>query len=97
MSESTDYWLISRDSYSSLALFRRALAQLVPIIEPFFNFALKAPFTGPIKTPPHDPVREIVLPGKALLGRVVVDIAFPIAEVAHQPCRRVQDVPGRHQ
>src|SRR6516165_8234528 len=97
MTDETDYPLIWRGSYSRLALVCRAMAQLVPIVEPLPDLALKAAFAGAVETAPRDAVREIVLAGEPLLGGVVVDIAFAIAEVAHQPGRRVQDVHRRHQ
>src|SRR6516225_8855309 len=97
MTDETDYPLIWRGSYSRPALVCRAMAQLVPIVEPLPDLALKAAFAGPVENAPRDAVREIVLAGEPLLGGVVVDIAFAIAEVAHQPGRRVQDVHRRHQ
>src|SRR5207248_11090878 len=76
---------------------RRALAQLVPIIEALFDLALEAALARPIEAAAGDPVRKIVLAGEAFLGGVVVDRALAVAEIAHQPRRRVEDVHRRHQ
>ena len=74
-----------------------ALAQLVPVFEPLLDLALEAALGRAVEFAARHAVREIVLPGKAFLGRVVVDIAAAVAEIAHQPGRRVQDVHRRHQ
>src|SRR5437660_12212221 len=61
---------------------RRALPQLVPIIEPLLDLAFEAALARPVEIATRDAVRKIVLAGKTFFGRVIVDIAMPIAELA---------------
>src|SRR5205085_1171259 len=79
---------VSTPLISRLVPWGGALPELVPIIEPLLDLALEAALAGPVEIAARHPVREIVLAGKAFPSRVVVDIAAPVAEVAHQPGRR---------
>src|SRR5579883_2215868 len=71
--------------------------QLGPILQALLDLALEAAIDGTIEDLPRQIVRKIVLPRKAL-GRVgIIDIALAIAEIAHEPCRRVDAVHRRHE
>ncbi len=67
------------------------VAQLRPIVQPLADLALVAVTFGIVEFRPRHAVGEVVLPGKAVRVVGIVDIAFAIADVLHQPGRRVAD------
>src|SRR5215469_14982992 len=72
-------------------------AELFPIIEPLLDLALEAALERLVKALPRQADGEIVESREAVLRVGIVDIAFAVAEIAHQLRRRVERVLGRHQ
>src|SRR5438105_4115186 len=80
-----------------LVLRLLALAQLGPVVEPLPDLALEAAIDRGIEGLARHAVGEIVLSREAFLAGVVVLVTLAVAEILHQPRRRVEDVLGRHQ
>src|SRR5688572_32678806 len=80
------------------SLLRLALlllcAQAVPVLDALQDLALEAPFDRLVEALTGHSVREIILPGEALGGDVIVVISLAVAEILHQPRRGVEDVLG---
>src|SRR6185369_17152839 len=72
-------------------------AEAIPVFDALQDIAFEAPLDRVVEALAGHAVREIILAGEAFGGVVVVVISFAIAEVLHQPRRRIEDMLGRHE
>lgn len=72
-------------------------SQLRPVIEAFADVPLKPALGRIVECLPRHVIGKIILAGKPFLGIGIVLVSRAIAFVLHQFCRRVQDMPGRHE
>src|SRR6056297_4261810 len=65
------------------------------ICESFLQLALEPAFDGAVEDRAFHPLGKVVLPGKSILGIMVIGIAVAIALILHQLRGGVEDMPRR--
>src|SRR5690606_24442507 len=79
------------------ALFLLFTSQFFPISDSLGDLAFEASIGRRVEGPRLHLLGPVIVAGKALGHVMVVSIALAVADLLHQPRRRVEDGLGRHQ
>src|SRR5690606_22244328 len=66
--------------------------QVVPVLQSAADLGLQPARARPVERAPRHLVGKVVLAGKGFFGVVVVGIALAVAEILHQPGRRIENM-----